>query len=141
MRNAYRATSGFTLIEVMAALAILGASLFVLLDAHYSALKLHQVTAEEAFLRERIEGVAATAELNIYEEKLSESGDFGMRYPDFGWSYDASLVGEDNEVPLYRVNVTVNGPNEEKSLTFYVYNLGLPEARESSRPRLATGRS
>lgn len=141
MRIAWRAARGFTLIEVMAALAILGAGLFILLDAHYSALLLHQMTVEEAFLRERIEGVAATAELGIYEEKLSDSGDFGMRYPDFAWSYEANLVGEASDVPLYRVNVTVNGPNEEKSLAFYVYNIGVQEAKGTSRPMQATGRS
>jgi len=111
----------------MAALAILGTALFVLLDAHYNAMRLHDVTAEEVTLRQLVETTVAKAEVEVLTGNLSNSGDFGQRYPDYGWTFDAALLGEDELIPLYTVNINITGPSEERSLTFYVYNTAPPE--------------
>ena len=155
-RKKYRG-AGFTLIEILAALAILGTALFALLDAHYAALRLHVLTDEEIVFREFVETTAARAEVSILQGVLSDAGDFGLRYSDFSWSFEAvaeapfggeedgqtfdTSVIPDDLVPLYHVNVTVNGPGEERSLEFYTFNTGLPQDEEGSMFRsVRTGR-
>jgi len=118
---------GFTLIEIVAALAVLGAALFVLLDAHYAAMRLHEATSEEVILRQLVETTVAKAEVAVLTGTLSETGDFGERYPDYEWSFDAALVGDDELILLYSVDVSVTGPLEDRSLNFLVYNTGPPE--------------
>lgn len=118
------AQRGFTLIEIMAALAILGMSLFILLNSHYSAMRLHETTAREALMREMVERTMGYAETQVLAGALSEQGDFGVRYgEEFSWSFEAKLVGEDELVQLYEIQITVNGPEEaEKSISFLAYN-------------------
>jgi prepilin-type N-terminal cleavage/methylation domain-containing protein len=139
-----RNSDGFTLIEVLTALAILGVALFALLEAHYAALSLHALTDEEVVYREFVEMTAGRAETSVLQGTLSDSGDFGLRYPDYTWSFEAeeqepassegtgasfdtSIVPE-GLIPLYRVTVTVTGPSQEqRSFEFYVFNTGLPQ--------------
>ena len=144
-------TSGFSLIEVLAALAILGTAAFVLLDAHHTSLGLFMMTEEEVDMRLFIEEAVAQAELGVYDGAFSGSGDFGPRYPDYAWAYDAVLTGEEDVVELYEVTVTVTGPDDERSLFFLVYNTGLVDTldgglsdsnqRSSSRNTSASGRT
>jgi prepilin-type N-terminal cleavage/methylation domain-containing protein len=115
---------GFTLIEVLAAIAILGVSLFVLLQSQWSALNIHATMNEEVTLGELVETVAGKAEIGVLTGVVNDAGDFGTRYPEYTWMYDAALRGdtEDPENQLYEVIITIEGPESEKSLKFYVYN-------------------
>ena len=95
-------------------------------------------------MRQLLEMVAAKAEVGVLTGALSETGDFGERYPDYFWSYDAEVQGEDEFVPLYAVHVWIESPDEERELDFYVYNTG-PETDEegllSGTSGQSTGRS
>ncbi len=125
---------GFTLIEVMAALAILGMSLFILLQAHFSALKLYDTAGSETLIRELLQHTMNHAELQVLAGTLAEEGDFGMRYPEYTWSFEASLVGEDELVQLYEVNVSVRAPDgEERLISFLTYNPSAEVQEESAR--------
>lgn len=115
---------GFTLVEVLAALAVLGTALFVLLDAQYTALRLNQMVNEEVALREFVEGVTSWAEVQVAAGQLSGEGDFGKRYPGFSWSFNAVQESEDEAVMLYSVEATVASPAEENTLQFYVFYTG-----------------
>lgn len=117
---------GFTMIEILAALAILGTALFILLDAHYSALRLHTEVSNEVSVRTLLERTVAAAEVGILTGEPSGSGDFGARHPDYAWAYDAVQQGEDTELELYQATATVYGPDDEQSITFWVYNPGVP---------------
>jgi len=146
-RPALGASGGFTLIEVVAALAILGTAIFVLLDSHYAALALQISTEEEIVQRHLVETTVARAEVGVLTGELSGSGDFGNRYPGYTWAYNASRVGEDDRVHLYQLTVNVQGPDAEDSaetvletaptepdadppgLVFYMYNIN-PEEDE-----------
>lgn len=116
-------TQGFTLIEIMVALAILGAAAFILLHGHLVALNLHGAMVEEVVMRQLTETVVSQAEAEVLIGNLNGSGDFGQRYPQYSWSYSATKVGEE-EVLLYDVNVVISGPFEERSMSFFTYNIG-----------------
>lgn len=112
---------GFTLIEVMLALAILGSALFVLLDGHHAALRLFQQAQDEATTRSLMERALAMAEVELLAGNLEGSGDFGKRYPEHTFSFAAEQIG-DEELPLYQLAVTVEGPGESHEMTLFVYD-------------------
>ena len=115
---------GFTLMEIMAALVILGMSVFILLQAHYSALSMYETITNEINTRALIERAMGEAELGVFTGELSGDGDFGAQYDEgFTWSYEAVHRGEDTLVQLYEVNVTVNLPDgTNKLMSFLLYN-------------------
>lgn len=123
---------GFTLLEVMAAVAVLGTALFVLLESHYASLRLNETVAEEVYFRQLLETVVAKAEVEVLAGNYTDAGDFGSRYPDYTWSFDAAQFGEDELILLYRVGVTVHAPDEERSLEFYLYDTGMGSGEEDS---------
>lgn len=143
---ARRGRAGFTLIEVLTALAVLGTAVFVLMDAHYFALNLFTMTEEEVDFQQLFEEAVAQAELGVYSQLYTDSGDFGARYPGYTYQFEAtpvssdysmmdpnesasanSLSDQDGTGPgLYEVSVSVNGPDSQsRSLTFYIYDTGL----------------
>ena len=129
--KANRAQAGFTLFEVLAALAILGVAVFVLLDAHHSALKLHQSMDEELAFRQLVETVIGRAELEVRAGHLTDSGDFGTRYPGYTWSYEAVPSGSDEVVLLYEITATVSGPEEQRQMKFFVFDTGVGSTTDS----------
>ncbi len=138
---------GFTLVEVLAALAVLGTALFVLLDAQYTALRVNQAINEEVALRQFTEGVASWAEVQVAAGQLSGEGDFGKRYPGYTWSFNAAQESEDETVMLYNVEASIKGPAEERSLHFYVYFTGSLDqdtekgGQKGGRPQAKAGAS
>jgi len=122
MRRA-RQEGGFTLIEIMAAVAILGMSLFMLLDAHYAALRLFNDTQEATLLQGFLERALGQAEVEVMMNLREGSGDFGKRYPDYSYSFTAQPVQEEDETPLFLVLVTVTGPTDTRSMEMLVYKL------------------
>jgi prepilin-type N-terminal cleavage/methylation domain-containing protein len=131
-RKSVRAAAGFTLIEVMVALAILGVSAMVLLDAHYNALRLHADTRDQVLAQQFLEEAVGQAEVQVMAGTLTGSGTFGKQYPDYSFSFSAQPFGAQQGIPLYEVVVTLtglpSGSDKESSgdaaMTFYVYNLG-----------------
>ena len=132
---------GFTLLEVLTALAIVGTALFVLLNAHHSALKMHLLTYEEVDFRQLVETAAARAEVEVLAGNYGDSGDFGARFPGFAWSFDAQQTGDDELVLLYGVSVSITGPDEERSLSFYVYDTGLGAENKEGASKDSSGSS
>ncbi|MCC6154361.1 MAG: prepilin-type N-terminal cleavage/methylation domain-containing protein [Candidatus Hydrogenedentes bacterium] len=80
---------GFTLIEVMIALAILGTSLFVLLDMHYNAVQVQTRLDNEVRVRNLLSLASGISEVEVAAGNLSGSEEFGDRYPGWGYSFDA----------------------------------------------------
>jgi len=118
---------GFTLLEVLAAVAIMGVALFVLLEAHYAAMNLNVSVSEEVILRQLVESVIAKAEVEVLAGNLADAGDFGERYVDYQWSFDAVEAGSDELILLYSVQARVEGPLEERSYEFYVYDTSMTD--------------
>ena len=122
--------SGFTLVEVLAALAILGGALFILLNTHYSALRLHEEMASAVLRRELMERVVSDAEFKVLSGTLTESGEFEGRYAGYSWSFNGTPTGGTEEAPLpfYQVEATLRTPDgEEESLSFYVFDISSDE--------------
>ncbi len=116
--------SGFTLMEILTALAILGGSAFVLFNVHYNAMKLHQITINQTDENQLLYSACSRAEVGVLTGTLEASGDFGTSYEGYSWSYSAVAIGSDPSIPLYSVNVTLYTPeNESKNLTFLCYDL------------------
>ena len=114
---------GFTLIEIMVALAILSMGLIVLLDGHYASLRLYSDAQEELTMQSFMEQAVALAELNVLAGKLQGTGGLGDRYPEYGFMFNAQPADATQGIPLYQVNVTVNGPNITKTMDFVVYDM------------------
>lgn len=123
--------TGFTLVEVLAAVAILATAVLVLLDAHYSAMRLHETMQEAADYRQMLETTCSRAEVEVMQGTLSGGGDFGARHPEYTWSYDAVLMGKEG-IELYEVTARVTGPEEEQMRTFLVYAIKAPEEGDGS---------
>ena len=115
---------GFTLIEVMAALAILGTSLIVLLNSHYKAMTLHADTDQAVFMDGLTAWALGLAEVEVLAGVLDDAGDFGERYPGYSYAFHATLFDETVPVRLYTVGVTVVGPDDERMLMMLVYDMG-----------------
>ena len=127
-RNTRPSPSGFTLTEVMVALVILGGGMAVLINAFYSGLHLHAATQESVDERMFLENVVGRAEMGIAGEALSGDGDFGPRYPDYRWSYEAEERGESGspfllDTKFFSVTATLHMPGgANRSLTFYTFS-------------------
>jgi len=114
---------GFTLIEIMVAIAIIGTSLLILLDAHYNAMNLFVDAREEALMQGFLEQALGQAEIDLLAGNLEGEGDFGERYPEYAFNYSAELIGEGEAIPLYEAFVSVIGPDEERSMSIVVFNM------------------
>lgn len=130
-RTRHLGNEGFTLIEIMIALAILGTSLFVLLDMHYNAVQVQTRLENEVRVRNLLSLASGISEVEVAAGNLNGSEEFGDRYP--GWSYafeaeelEASTSRSSGNTAspafpgLYYVVVKVQDPDKlEHSLEYY----------------------
>ncbi|MCK5862827.1 MAG: prepilin-type N-terminal cleavage/methylation domain-containing protein [Candidatus Hydrogenedentes bacterium] len=127
MNYSHKHKDGFTLAEVLVALVILGGGMFVLVNAHFSALSLHLYTQEEVDTRMLLEMAVAHAEMGIATEELSGGSDFGPRYPGYSYSYDAQPMGDTEnpymmDIEFYTATATLTTPDgETTSLEFHTF--------------------
>ncbi len=113
---------GFTLIEVVIALGILGAGMVILLETHLASLRLLDDAQEQVFVSSLMETVVGAAEQEVLFGSVEGQGDFGQRYPDYSYSFEAVQPDEENVPGLFEVIVRVQGPVEQSEMTFYVYD-------------------
>jgi prepilin-type N-terminal cleavage/methylation domain-containing protein len=123
---------GFTLIEVVVALAILGTGLVILLETHYASLRLLDEAQQEVFIASLLESVVGEAEKEILLGNQTGDGEFGRRYPEYSYSFEGIQPDKDNVPGLFEVVVTVRGPSVQRDVTFYLYDASqLTEEGES----------
>ncbi len=121
---------GFTLVEILAALAILGSAVFILLNTHLSALNLYESMNDAVLKRQLLERAVGEAEFGVLTGELTGSGEFKGRYAGYTWSYQGTPLGgtEEAPIPFYQVQATLRIPGEEdETLNFYVFNISSTE--------------
>ncbi len=112
---------GFTLVEIMAALAILGLAMFILLQTHYGALRVFETSRKQMVHRELASRAFGIAETDLYLGNFSGSNDFGKRYPGYSYRYEAAPISEDMPY-LYEIRVFIISPEGEqvyRQLAYY----------------------
>jgi prepilin-type N-terminal cleavage/methylation domain-containing protein len=122
-RRAARAgAGGFTLLEIVVALAVIGGVMFILLETHFRALRLYESARDEVTIRNFLSQAMGRAETEVLAGNLAGDGTFGKRYPDYSYTFEAQQMGE-GYVLLYDVLVTVKTPQEQKhEIVFMVYD-------------------
>ena len=113
---------GFTLIEIVAALALLGVSLFMLLQAHFASLNLFLDVEDQALIEVFVTQAVGIAEFEVLSGEESGEGDFGENFEGYSYSYVAELRDTEEAPGLFDVSVTVSGPDETHIITFLVYD-------------------
>ncbi len=116
------AQGGFTLLEVLMALAILGGGMFILLESHFATMSLFSDSQDAALMELLSQQGTALAEVEILAGEQSGSGEFGDAYPDYSYSYNAELLDEEETPGLLEVTFILVSPNEEREFRFRVYD-------------------
>lgn len=113
---------GFTLIEVVVALAVLGVGLTILIESHYSTVHLY-VQAEDMAMAEMAVGQAiAQAEREVLSGKENGDGELGARFKGYSYEFDAKAMDKTENPGLFELSLTVRGPNLDKTLRYLVYD-------------------
>ncbi|MCK4948289.1 MAG: prepilin-type N-terminal cleavage/methylation domain-containing protein [Candidatus Aureabacteria bacterium] len=123
---------GFTLLEVMVAVAILSLGLIIAIQSFSVSLRIAETSlnlSKAALLAQR---KLSEIELEGFSFESLNSGDFGENYPDFGWETDITPVelkeplieaGLEDMPVLYQVAITIfwQERGKRRDLTFTTY--------------------
>ncbi len=105
------ARAGFTLLEVVVALAILGSSMFILLQTHLNALNANDRQQDKVIMNHLMVQALGRAELEIASGTLNGSDDFGERLEGYAYEFDAQAFGE-SWPNLYEITLRITTPDE-----------------------------
>lgn len=117
-----RRPDGFTLIEIVVALAVLGVSLFVLLQAHFASLSLFVDAEDQALADLFVAQAVGIAEFEVLAGDESGDGDFGENFEGYTYSYSAEPRDPEAAPGLFDVTVLITGPEETRTIMFLLYD-------------------
>lgn len=117
------ARRGFTFLELLVALAILGASFTVLLSAHTSAAR--QEARARRLMTATLLAREALAETEVagFPELGEEQGDFGDAFPDYSWARRVETT-EFDRVRLVHIEVFWPERGDRASTEIVYYAVG-----------------
>lgn len=124
---------GFTLIEVVVALAVLGVGLTILIESHYATVQLYTQAEELAMAQMAVGQAVSQAERDVLSGKASGKGTLGARFPGYGYEYTSKAQDKKENPGLFAVDLTVTGPNLEKTLQYLVYDGTQVDVGKSAR--------
>lgn len=113
---------GFTLLEVVVALAILGTGLVMLMETQFATLVMFDDAQTQVTERMLLEWAIGEAERDAMTGSDSGDGDFGKRYPDYSYSYRVSPISQDEMPGLLEITVTVQGYDDSIEMVFLAYD-------------------
>lgn len=120
--------AGFTLIEIVVALAILGTALVILLENQYASMRLYDDARHELEMDRFLRLALGIAETEVLAGKRSGGETFSRRYKDFKYKYSATEVDASRLPGLMEVEVQVSGPgNDTREAAVLVFNPAQPE--------------
>ena len=122
MRALPNSRGGFTLIEVVVALAVLGVGLTILIESHYATVDLYVRSEDMAMSELAVAQAAAQAEREILSGKENGEGELGARFEGYSFDFDAKLMDKVENPGLFEVTVNVRGPNLERTMRYLVYD-------------------
>ena len=106
-----KGSNGFTLLEVMFALSIIGISLTVLLASQSQGLSLANEAKFNTTASLLAQKKMAEIESENIEDIISDSGDFGEDYPDYYWELKVDEITltevTDAELPFVKIDLEV----------------------------------
>ena len=112
-----RSDRGFTLLEVMVALAIIATALVTLLGTHLMSLNLahrhKEQTMATMLARQKMEELLTTS----FDSLASEAGDFGSEHPGCKWEFEVEDADIDN---LKKVKILIKLPDSDFELETFV---------------------
>lgn len=112
-----RPDKGFTLLEVMVALAIIATALVTLLGTHLLSLNLahrhKEQTMATMLARQKMEELLTTP----FESLTSDAGDFGSEHPGYKWETEVEDAEKDN---LKRVKILIKLPESDFELDTFI---------------------
>ena len=116
---------GFTLLEVLIAVAIAGMAIVMLLQTHNGTLRLYERYREMTIAQHIARELISEIEAGGYPGDTEEDGDVHDKYPGFAWHRTCTKDGveEDFEGPapgVYKVIVTIKCPLEEYMMTTHL---------------------
>lgn len=129
-----RTQSGFTLMEVIVAMAILSVSAVLLLESHYASLELTADAQTIATENRLFEAAVSFAQIETIAGESRGEGDFGEFYPGYTYAFSSDEVEHDDRSGLYRVDVLFTTPTDQMEQSFFVYVDALAAGDE---PRLS----
>lgn len=123
-----RANAGFTLIEIVVALAILGTALVILLECQYGAMRLYDDSRHELEIDKFLRLAVGIAETEVLAGNRSGGDRFSRRYKDYSYKFSATEVDSSRLPGLMEVDVEITMPTKEKrDVTILVFNPEQPE--------------
>lgn len=137
VRSAVLSEGGFTLMEVVVALAILGIGLVVLLESHYGSMRLYADAQEQAVSDALLIEAIGIAEQSALTGDLTGAGEFGLRYPEYSWTYTTKTLSGNGFPGLVEITLTLRTPVGDITRVFMTHdgrqNTDATEARELLR--------
>jgi prepilin-type N-terminal cleavage/methylation domain-containing protein len=106
-----RPQAGFTLLEVVIALAILGSSMFILLQTHLNALDARDRQQTKVTMNHLLLHALGVAELSVATGELTGGDEFGDRWEGYSYEFEAQYYGE-SWPNLYELTIRIETPNE-----------------------------
>ncbi len=110
-------SGGFTLLEVLIALAILSIAGLALVEAHLGSMHLWGRYRESVEARQLLQWRIAEAQLEGFSGVKHEEGEFEGRFTGYRWEIESNQL----EQALYEIVCTVTAPTGREYTLKYVY--------------------
>lgn len=112
---------GFTLIEVVIALAIFATAVIALLGAHYASMSLVDAARSEAEVSAMLSDAAAIAEIEALRGRSGGTGEFAPEM-DASYTYTVATLDADHFPGLLEITVVVESGDRSEELVFHAHD-------------------